>query len=276
MPRTTAPDTRGGGAASSGLGRKRSLVARGTSAKNEVVRQTRAALGEITNAAAKGHKDGCVGPMGKKGNSNSLKSQVKKGLTSIVVTASRRRSSQTATQAKQQKLVTSTSSSRQARGGSPPLHLQSSFDSNGSNSLPSSQEEESVQRLREKLAAEQLDLSKLSDESDESYHSASEGNDHEAKNHRYNPPARVVPPTGVKDFDLENLDDPATCSEYAADIFQYYKDREVSYKLPKSLYSRKALSYRVSFLTLHSTIFCNRITSREKNSSYLSLFGSII
>ena len=56
MPRTTAapPDTRGGGA--SGLGRKRSLVVRGATAKNDLVRQTRAALGEITNAAAKAQK----------------------------------------------------------------------------------------------------------------------------------------------------------------------------------------------------------------------------
>ena len=110
------------------------------------------------------------GPVVKK--SNSLKSQVKKGLTSIVVTASRRRSTQAAY--KQPKLVTSSSL---PRGDSPPLHLQASFDSSGSNSLPSSQEEESVRRLQEKLRLEQLDVSKVStsSESDQSYHSASEG-----------------------------------------------------------------------------------------------------
>ena len=41
--------------------------------------------------------------------------------------------------------------------------------------------------------------------------------------HRYEPPSRLVPPPGVEDYDLENWDDPNVCSEYAMDIFSYYK-----------------------------------------------------
>jgi hypothetical protein len=36
---------------------------------------------------------------------------------------------------------------------------------------------------------------------------------------------RPVPPSGVIDFDFDNKNDP--CSEYAMEIFQYYKSREV-------------------------------------------------
>ena len=45
---------------------------------------------------------------------------------------------------------------------------------------------------------------------------------------RYEPPPRLIPPNGVQDFDLENWKDPSQCSEYVQDIFQYYKNREVS------------------------------------------------
>jgi len=44
---------------------------------------------------------------------------------------------------------------------------------------------------------------------------------------RYQAPPRQVPPTGVADFDLENWNDPLQCSEYAMEIFNYYKSREV-------------------------------------------------
>merc|ERR1712168_574817 len=50
--------------------------------------------------------------------------------------------------------------------------------------------------------------------------------------HRYEPPSRLVPPPGVEDYDLENWDDPNVCSEYAMDIFSYYKAREAQFKLP--------------------------------------------
>ena len=45
--------------------------------------------------------------------------------------------------------------------------------------------------------------------------------------HRYEPPARLLPPPGVEDFDKECGIDPNVCSEYANDIFNYYKSREV-------------------------------------------------
>lgn len=44
---------------------------------------------------------------------------------------------------------------------------------------------------------------------------------------RYEPPTRPIPPPGVADFDLENWEDPGQASEYAMDIFVYYKTREV-------------------------------------------------
>ena len=44
---------------------------------------------------------------------------------------------------------------------------------------------------------------------------------------RYEPPARPVPPPGVEDFDIKNWNDPNQCSNYAMDIFYYYKSREV-------------------------------------------------
>ncbi len=52
--------------------------------------------------------------------------------------------------------------------------------------------------------------------------------------HRYEPPARPVPPPGVEDYDLKNWSDPNVCSEYAMDIFFYYKSREVNLNLTPS------------------------------------------
>ena len=49
---------------------------------------------------------------------------------------------------------------------------------------------------------------------------------------RYEPPARPVPPPGVEDFDVKNWNDPNQCSQYAMDIFYYYKSREVCYSSP--------------------------------------------
>ena len=54
---------------------------------------------------------------------------------------------------------------------------------------------------------------------------------------RYEPPTRPVPPPGVEDFDLLNWNDPNQCSEYAMDIFYYYKNREVWKTVLKSLIS---------------------------------------
>lgn len=237
MPRTSAAaggaPTGGAGQAASGMGRKRTLQAAKTAA---AVRQTRAALGEITNAVTKGQQ----GQEAKK----SLTSQVKRGLSNIVRRRSSRNQEQPPKLVKQPSNPGSGSRSRPKRtassasaASSSSFHL--SFGSSSSqNSLPSSQEEESVRKLQEKLRNERdlLDLSTSSDE--ESYHSASEGNEEptaQPSNYRYVPPARVIPPENVKDFDLENMDDPSTCSEYAADIFQYYKDREAQFAVPDYL-----------------------------------------
>lgn len=54
---------------------------------------------------------------------------------------------------------------------------------------------------------------------------------------RYVAPARPIPPAGITDFDLENWRDPSQCSEYAQDIFQYYKDREEQFCCPDYLHS---------------------------------------
>ena len=63
------------------------------------------------------------------------------------------------------------------------------------------------------------------------YQSADEqaNKEQEPPSSRYVPPPRSLPPDEVQDFDLENWKDPTQCSEYAQDIFQYYKNREVKY-----------------------------------------------
>lgn len=68
---------------------------------------------------------------------------------------------------------------------------------------------------------------------------------------RFEPPSRPVPPPGVEDFDLENWNDPSQCSEYAMDIFYYYKQREVlSLRLsrfgPDPLFTRPSFAFRIT------------------------------
>ena len=58
-------------------------------------------------------------------------------------------------------------------------------------------------------------------------HSLSSRSEENPQSSRYIPPPRILPPEGIQDFDLENWRDPSQCSEYAQDIFQYYKNREV-------------------------------------------------
>jgi len=261
MPRvsTSNAPSRGGSRAGvlaiqedAGISRKKSM-------NQSQPRQTRAALGEITNAS-KGSQE-------EAGKKISLKSQVKKGLTNIV----RRKSSAAKTlqqnaiiksssqenppqalvtapnhtghQSLLDKLPQRTVSNTSSVNSSPRLfNLQLSFDSSG-NSLPSSQEEESVRKLQEKLSQDKelLELSGTSStlSSDDSYHSASASPQEEPSrplvNHRYVPPARVLPPTGVFDFDADNAADPSACSEYAQDIFQYYKEREAQFEVPDYL-----------------------------------------
>jgi len=201
---------------------------------NKVSNKTaRAALGEITNAT-------------NAEKAKSLKSQVKKGISSIVgkgsklsVGTSSSSSSSHSTVAEQiEKSVQKTHEGRRSRGSSGDKSDLSALseETSTTNSLPSSQEEESVKKLRENLIDTDLNFSKSSSsDSEDTYHSASEGDDANgsivcSNPYRYAPPARVVPPAGVHDFDLANMNDPSTCSEYAAEVFQYYKDREEQFR----------------------------------------------
>jgi hypothetical protein len=49
---------------------------------------------------------------------------------------------------------------------------------------------------------------------------------------RVREPARAVPPEGVEDFDLANITDPQQHSEYAMEVFEYYKQREQAFRIP--------------------------------------------
>ena len=43
------------------------------------------------------------------------------------------------------------------------------------------------------------------------------------------------PGSGVEDFDRENAEDPQQHSEYAMETFQYYKNREETFRVPDYL-----------------------------------------
>jgi hypothetical protein len=49
-------------------------------------------------------------------------------------------------------------------------------------------------------------------------------------------------PEGVIDFDLETKGDPAQHAEYARDTFQYYKDREATFKIPNYIGAQKFIT----------------------------------
>ena len=80
--------------------------------------------------------------------------------------------------------------------------------------------------------------------------------------HRYEPPARLLPPPGVEDFDKECGNDPNVCSEYANDIFNYYKSREVriinqpTFKNHIGIYSEKATKYPKNYFRNLQNIIC--------------------
>merc|ERR1712226_553178 len=59
---------------------------------------------------------------------------------------------------------------------------------------------------------------------------------------RYEPPARPVPPPGVEDFDIKNWNDPNQCSNYAMDIFYYYKSREAQFRVPDYISTQTEVS----------------------------------
>jgi len=167
----------------------------------------RAAFGDLTNAV---HE-----------RQNSLTKQVKKGLSNIINNKSGKagpstsKNSSAEVNAKKFKLAAATSkaSSKNGRKKSVVEEAQS---------LPSSQDK--VQLPEDK-------------EPDSEYESAEEeiANDTVVsgpQRHRYEPPARPVPPPGVEDYDLKNWSDPNVCSEYAMDIFFYYKSREAQFETP--------------------------------------------
>jgi len=115
-----------------------------------------------------------------------------------------------------------------------------------SSSLPSSQEtEELAQQLKDKATglytSENETQSTFSsshlEENIDIDLSIKERSEENPQSSRYIPPPRILPPEGIQDFDLENWRDPSQCSEYAQDIFQYYKNREEQFRCPDYLHS---------------------------------------
>jgi len=162
----------------------------------------RAAFGDLTNAVTE--------------RQNSLTGKVKKGLSNVLNRSSKNSSSTSAeVNAKKFKLAAaSTTTSKPERKKKT---TKKSLDLAGSQSLPPTQNEKIV--IKEDL-----------EESE--YESAVESVTNETIKERYEPPARPIPPPGVEDFDIKNWDDPNQASEYAMDIFYYYKSREAQFCVP--------------------------------------------
>jgi len=124
-----------------------------------------------------------------------------------------------------------------------------SFDSRTeSSSLPSSQEAEDLQQqLKEKANKLYTTVGENDAESSISSNNFStlsvlnesieKRKSNVAPSSRYVPPPRITPPNTIQDFDLENWNDPSQCSEYAQDIFQYYKNREEQFRCPDYLHT---------------------------------------
>merc|ERR1711990_812388 len=55
-------------------------------------------------------------------------------------------------------------------------------------------------------------------------------------------PTWPVMPEGVEDFDRENAEDPQQHSEYAMETFQYYKNREETFRVPDCLQSHHEIN----------------------------------
>merc|ERR1719323_2422306 len=193
----------------------------------------RAAFGDLTNAVSE--------------RQTSLTKQVKKGLSNIVNRSSKNSSSTSTTtsaaasssttsssnvNAKKFKLAAATVvASSTSKPASKKTGKKKSLDLAGSQSLPSSQNEKIV--IREDPAEES------------EYESAEENpSSREASIivQRYEPPARPVPPPGVEDFDVKNWNDPNQCSQYAMDIFYYYKSREAQFRVPDYISTQTEVS----------------------------------
>jgi len=176
-------------------------------AGNEAKSRKRAAFGDLTNATTE---------------KNSFTKQVKKGLSNIVnLSRGTVSSSSSEVNAKKIKLAAAVASATKAQTKPTCGKRKSSTEAI---SLPSSQEIK-------------IKIDETKDEESE-YESAEENvNDDTVVigpvvRHRYEPPARLLPPPGVEDFDKECGNDPNVCSEYAMDIFNYYKSREAQFRVP--------------------------------------------
>lgn len=176
-------------------------------AGNEAKSRKRAAFGDLTNATTE---------------KNSFTKQVKKGLSNIVnLSRGTASSSSSEVNAKKIKLAAAVASATKAQTKPTCVKRKSSTEAI---SLPSSQEI----KIR-------VDVK----EDEESEYESAEENVNEdtivignVVRHRYEPPARLLPPPGVEDFDKECGNDPNVCSEYAMDIFNYYKSREAQFRVP--------------------------------------------
>jgi len=148
---------------------------------------------------------------------------VKKGLSNIVNRSKNKESSSAVTSAevnaKKFKLAAATTS----KSGTSKRSSKRKTSIEATDSLPSSQEPKIKIVVKE-------------DDDESEYESASEDIDIENDTvvdppPKHEPPTRPVPPPGVEDFDKENWADPNNCSEYAMDIFNYYKQREAVFRV---------------------------------------------
>jgi len=177
---------------------------------SEAKSRKRAAFGDLTNAFSE---------------KPSFTKQVKKGLSNIVNLSRGASSANKSSEvnAKKFKLAAATAVTSTAAKAKRECSKRKS-NTDATDSLPSSQETEIIVEVKE--------------DEDSEYESAEENvNDDTVvigpkTRHRYEPPTRLLPPPGVEDYDKENWDDPNTCSEYAMDIFSYYKTREAQFRLP--------------------------------------------
>jgi len=176
-------------------------------AGNEAKSRKRAAFGDLTNATTE---------------KNSFTKQVKKGLSNIVnLSRGTVSSSSSEVNAKKIKLAAAVASATKAQTKPTCVKRKSSTEAI---SLPSSQEI--------KIRVD------VKDDEESEYESAEENVNEDTivignvVRHRYEPPARLLPPPGVEDFDKECGNDPNVCSEYAMDIFNYYKSREAQFRVP--------------------------------------------
>lgn len=158
----------------------------------------RAAFGDLTNNAH-GEKQGS-------GGSKNIKNQVKKGLTNIV--------GKGRTTRKVKETVATAKKNVQA---SKDREIQLKLPDLGSSS---SSEEALVCDLKSESSSSNDDTLKIQEE--------------EVKEEVFEIKEipRKVPPAGVLDFDLETISDPQQHSEYAMETFQYYKDREETFRVP--------------------------------------------